>query len=334
MSDLRVGIIGLGVGEQHIDGYRRAGGCELAALCDISAERLAEVGARNPGATLYEDAGELLDDPSIEIVSIASYDDVHFPHVTRALRGGKHVFVEKPLCQTEEEAAEIHSLLAHQPELRLSSNLPLRASPRFAELRRLVAGGELGRLFYLEGDYDYGRLWKITEGWRGDLERYSVFLGGAVHLVDLILWITGERVARVQAAGNRLATKGTGFGFDDLVVALLEFENGLVAKVSANFACVHPHYHGFKVYGTEGTFVNAIGDAALWSGGRKPVAAPVDAAYPGAGKGDLIPGFVDSIRGNGAAPVEAQEVFDALAVCFAVERALETGQPSEVRGFG
>jgi predicted dehydrogenase len=332
---LRVGVIGLGVGEQHIEGYRGADGCEVVAACDVDPERLAEVGERFDGLRLTEDADEILGDPEIDVVSIASYDDAHFAQVKRALENDKHVFVEKPLCQTEQEAAELHALLSERPRLKLSSNLPLRASPRFAELRGLIAGGELGRVYYVEGDYDYGRLGKITEGWRGTLERYSVFVGGAVHIVDLILWLTGDRVTRVSAAGNRLATEGTAFRFDDLVVALLEFESGLVAKVAANFACVHPHFHELKVFGTEGAFVNGIGDATLWrKGAEGPEPTPIDAAYPGAGKGDLIPRFIASISGGGEAEVSSEEVFRTMAVCFAVDRALEKGEPSDVREFG
>jgi predicted dehydrogenase len=335
MSELRAAVIGLGVGERHIAGYSNAEGCEVVAACDIDAVRLAEIGEQNPGLRLTEDADSILGDPEIDVVSIASYDDFHFEQVKRALEAGKHVFVEKPLCQTQEEMDELHSILASRPELRLSSNLPLRASPRFAELRAQIAGGELGRLYYLEGDYEYGRLWKITEGWRGSLDHYSVFTGGAVHIVDLLLWLTGDRVVRASAAGNRIATEDTAFRFDDLVVALLEFESGLVAKVSANFACVHPHFHALRVFGTDGTFVNGLGDGELWRrGGEGPQRTSVTAAYPGVEKADLIPGFIESIRGSGPAPVGADEVFATMAVCFAVERALESGQPSEVRAPG
>jgi hypothetical protein len=81
--------------------------------------------------------------------------------------------------------------------------------------------------------------------------------------------------------------------------------------------------------------VNGIGDATLWrKGADGPEPTPIDAAYPGAGKGDLIPSFVAAINGAGEADVSAEEVFRTMAVCFAVDRAVESGQPSEVRDFG
>lgn len=336
MTPLRVGIIGLGVGAAHIPGYERAEGCEVVAACDLDAERLDEVGRAHPGLRLIEDAGELLDDPEIDVVSIASFDDHHFEQVKRALEHDKHVFVEKPICQTEEHARELHAVLAERPHLRLSSNLPLRASARFTELKGLIDKGRLGRLYYLEGDYVYGRLWKLRDGWRGDLERYSVFLGGGIHMVDLLLWLTGDRVVRVSAMGNRIASEGSKFRFDDMVVALLEFESGVVAKVSANFGSVHPHFHDVRVFGTEGTYLNSLEAGTLWTPGpeeEQPQRERLESAYPGYDKGDLIPSFIDSIAGRGPAILGAEDVFRTVAVCFAVERAAESGEPAEVASF-
>jgi predicted dehydrogenase len=332
---MRAAVIGLGVGEQHALSYAEHPYAEVAALCDVDEARLREVGARHPGTELTTDAREVLDDPSIDVVSIASYDSFHHEQVTRALRAGKHVFVEKPLCQTEEQAREIHALLCERPELVLSSNLLLRVSPRFEELKGWIDEGRLGRVYYMEGDYDYGRLWKLTEGWRGDEETYSVTLGGTVHVLDLLLWLTGDRAVRAQATANRLVSKGTKFRFDDLVVAILDLESGGVMKVVANFGCVHPHYHDVQVFGTKATFVNGLEAATLWTDpgdGARP--ERVEAPYPGVRKGHLIRSFVDAVAGSGAPLVTAEEVLHVMAVCFAIDRAAATGAAVQVEGFG
>ncbi len=85
---LRAGIIGLGVGERHIGCYESHPECEVTAICDCDADRLAEVSARHPGARCYSDATELLNDPGIDLVSIASYDDVHFEQCKLAIERG------------------------------------------------------------------------------------------------------------------------------------------------------------------------------------------------------------------------------------------------------
>src|SRR5262249_30168710 len=161
--------------------------CELAAVCDFDPARLEEASKEWPNVRLFGRAEDLLDDPGIDVVSIASYDDAHADQVMRAIASGKHVFVEKPLGMTAEEGGQIRRLLDERPEVRLSSNLILRLSPRFRLLKQMINDGVFGRLYYVEGDYTYGRLQKITDGWRGQLPYYSAVLGGAVHLVDALL---------------------------------------------------------------------------------------------------------------------------------------------------
>jgi predicted dehydrogenase len=328
---LRVGVIGLGVGEKHAEGWDRHPDCEVVAICDFDPLRLEDVGARFPVAVRHDRAEDLLAS-DLDAVSIASYDSHHFEQVRTALGRGLHVFVEKPLCTTSEEAAELRALREAHPHLRLSSNLPLRRSPRFLDLRERIRSGELGRLYYAELDYEYGRLWKITEGWRGREPFYSVMLGGGVHMVDLLLWLTGSRVATVSAtASNRIVSEGTQFAFDDLVVTLLEMENGMVAKVAANFGCVHPHFHAVKVFGTGGTFVNGLPDATLWTGDRRdPRPETLDTAYPGVHKGDLIHSFAEAILHGSQPEVTEDDVFHTLDVLFAIERAHRTKAPTSL----
>jgi predicted dehydrogenase len=274
---------------------------------------------------LTTDAADVVGDPGVDLISVASYDSDHFGQVRGAIENGKHVFVEKPLCTTREEAVELRRLLG-DAGVSLSSNLPLRLSPRFAELKDRVDRGRLGSLYYMEADYVYGRLWKLTEGWRGDLDRYSVMLGGGIHMVDLIRWITGREVVAVTGRGNRIATEGTKFRFDDFAVAILELDDGSLAKVSANFGSVHPHFHSVAAYGTRGTFLNGQETATYWgTDDGTAVSEETDSAYPGVAKGALIESFVAEVRGEGRALVSAEEAFATMAVCLAIDEAIASG---------
>lgn len=329
MRRLKAGVIGLGVGEQHIAGYESHPACEVVAICDVDRARLESVGERHPSLRRFADPTALLADPDIDVVSIASYDDAHFGQIKAALEHGKHVFAEKPLVLYESEARSIHALLREHPELRLSSNVPLRMSPRFEEIRMRIARGDFGTIFHVEGDYDYGRRHKLTDGWRGDLPYYSVVLGGAIHLVDLLLWMSGMRAIEVTSAmSSSIATRGTKFSHPDFVMATLALEGGATMKVTANLGCVSPHFHGVRIYGTEATFHNGLPDGVVYSQafpGQTVHQEAVTAAYPGVRKGDLIASFVESILSATPATVTAAEVFDTLAVCFAIERALASG---------
>ena len=71
--------------------------------------------------------------------------------------------------------------------------------------------------------------------------------GGGVHLVDLMLWLTGQRPAVVAAVGAAVATRGTAYRYNDFVAATYRFESGLIGRITANFGCVHPHQHVLRV---------------------------------------------------------------------------------------
>lgn len=332
MKRLRAGIIGLGVGEKHIAGYQSHPECEVVALCDFSEEKLAMAGRRYPGVKLTSKAEELLKDPDIDIISIASYDNFHYQQIVQAIGHDKHIFIEKPLCLYESEAANIRQLLRQKPGLKMSSNLILRLSPRFRQLKQMITDGDLGQLFYVEGDYNYGRLHKITEGWRGKIDFYSVVYGGAVHMVDLLLWLTGERVVDVAAFGNDIASRGKGFRYNDMVVSILKFESGLTGKVAANFGCVSPHFHALNIYGTRATFVNGLDYATLFES-RDPAqtAKKITTPYPGIEEGNLIFSFVESILDRSPAEAPVDDIFKTMSVCFAIEKATHQSDSVKVK---
>ncbi|MBU0581039.1 MAG: Gfo/Idh/MocA family oxidoreductase, partial [Candidatus Margulisbacteria bacterium] len=320
MSKLKVGIIGLGVGEKHIEGYAKHPQCEVIALCDIDDKKISMAKKKYPKLSITKNADDILTNPQINIISIASYDNFHHEQIVKAIENKKHIFVEKPLCLYEKEAINIRKLLKKHPHIKMSSNLILRKSPRFLWLKEQISKKNFGDIYYLEGDYNYGRLHKITEGWRGKLDFYSVIYGGGEHIVDLLLWLTEDDVEEVMSYGNKIASQNTNFKYNDMVVSILKFKSGKVAKISNNFGCVMPHFHGLAVYGTEASFINGLEHGLLFKS-REKNAEKIELAYPGVHKGDLIYSFVEAIIANTTAEVTAEDVFKSMSVCFAMEKA-------------
>jgi predicted dehydrogenase len=320
---LKAGIIGFGVGEQHIAGYEAHPGCRVVAVADFAADKLDEAKRKYPHIRCTSSADDVLEDRDIDVVSIASYDNYHYEQIVKAIATDKHLFVEKPLCLHEEQAAHVRRLLSEKPYLKLSSNLILRRYPRFKSIKRLTETGEMGELFCVEGAYNYGRLHKLVDGWRGSIDFYSVMHGGGIHMIDLLLWITGDRVVEVSAFGNNICTRGSRFRYNDLVTAVLKFESGIVGRVSANFGCVMPHLHQLALYGTKATVINELDGALLYTS-REPTikARPIKSEYPDARKGDMIESFIDAILNDSKPEVGADEVFGAMSVSFAIERAV------------
>lgn len=326
---LGAAVIGLGIGEAHARAYAAMPDCDLRWVADIDAARAERLAAelRCKSATALD---PLLSDPAVQILSIASYDDAHAEQVTAALGRGKDVFVEKPIARTVRELAAVKTAWQRAGR-HLGSNLILRAAPLYQQLRDMIARGELGDIYAIDGDYLYGRIEKITEGWRAGVDDYSVMEGGGVHLVDLMLWLTGHRPHRVSAAGNRIATKDTRFRYRDFHAATFEFPSGLIGRITANFGCVHRHQHVLRVFGTKATFICDDRGARLHVSRDPSVeAVTLEAAPLAASKGALLPEFVETIRSGRRDEAATQLHLDVLSACAAADRAVDAGAVLEI----
>jgi len=331
-EQITAAVIGLGVGERHINGYLSHSRCNLAAICDLDEEKLTKIGSRYPEVRQCINANEILQDPSIDVVSIASFDNFHASQVLAAIEAGKHIFVEKPLCLTSSEYLQIDTLLSSKPRVHLSSNLVLRKAPQFHQLKSRIDNGVLGDIYYMEGDYNYGRLHKLTAGWRGQIPFYSVSHGGAIHMIDLLLWLSGKIVTRVVSLGNSYATDDSSFNYPSQVTSLLEFSDGATAKISANFPSVTPHHHELNIFGNKGTFINTQQGGCYYHS-RDPVAAieKINLPYKNEQKGAVQKSFISQILDGTKEDVAKEDVFRSMAISLAIENSLNSGNWEEVK---
>lgn len=329
MSKLRAGIIGLGVGERHLYSYTELAGVEVKSICDIDEKRLHDVGSKYGIEHRYTDYRRITEDPDIDVVSICSYDNVHAEQAISAFRHGKHVMVEKPVALNRDDADAV--LRAQQDSGRaITSNLILRASPRFKELKQQIQAGEFGDVFCIEGDYIHQILWKIVTGWRGKMDFYCVTYGGGIHLIDLMRWLIDQEIEEVSGMGNKMLTRGTEYKYDDTIINLLRFKNGTLGKCLTTFGPQRPQLHAINVYGTKKTFVNDIPHAKLFDGDGENTEVSVTTPYPGTAKGDLLPDFISSIREGREPEVSARDVFRVMDVCLAAWESVQAGQTIKV----
>jgi len=321
--EIGIAIAGLGVGETLARTFHELDACAVLSLFDLDRAKAVSVAAQFPGATVAGSFEELLANPDVDVVVVATYDHAHADQAVAALRSGKHLFVEKPLCVTPEELERIRSAHAAAPGRILSSNLVLRAAPLYQWLQREVRRGAFGRLYAFDGEYLYGRLDKIVSGWRGRNPHYSGMKGGGVHLIDLMLWIAGETPSAVRGHGNRICTASSGFDHDDFIAATLTFPSGLIGRVTANLGCVHPHHHVLRIFGTEATFLyDDQGARILRSRDPGRAAEPLALDPLPGSKGALIPGFVRAVNEGTRVEPGADEVFRTLQTVFAIETSL------------
>lgn len=328
---LGCGVSGLGVGEQHARAFVANGACHLRWLYDLDKEKALRLSQILNVGKIADTYDNILNDPNVGLISIASYDDAHYDQVTAALKARKHVFVEKPLCRSLEELILIKKAWRQSEGRHLASNLVLRSVPLYHWLKRAIESNEFGEIYAFDGDYLYGRIHKITEGWRKDVDNYSVMQGGGIHLVDLMLWLTGQLPKQVTTLGNRICTQSTAFRYKDYVSATYSFPSGLVGRITANFGCVHRHQHVVRIFGTKATFIYDDKGPRLFES-RNPAIAPraISLAPLPATKGDLLPEFVHSILSGNDAGVQTQHEFDLISVCIAADKALQESESREV----
>ena len=354
---LRCGVIGMGIGFEHAMALQEMVGADVVGVCDTDPSKLASAAKALGCVQTFPHASSLLECGEIDVVVIASKDQDHGGQVLQAIQNEVHVFVEKPLATSREDLEGIERALQANPSVCMTTNTLLRKSPRFAWLKESIMSGDLGDIYHSEFDYLYGRLEKLTSGWRGEEASYSVTLGGAIHLVDLLLWLVQETPVRVSAIGSPLGLRQElvehpgNFAGDVLRIALLEFASGMTAKVSANFANVCPHFHRVDVFGTGGTFMNLQAPntsaleseqnewldtdwetSALYFSSRHPRVFPktLSLAYPSVEKSVLLREFIESILGDGEPSVSQREALDAVRVCLAIDQSVQEKLPISV----
>ena len=277
---IRVGLVGYGdVGRIHALAWRsipfyypgEEWRVEVVAVA-TSREETAAAAARDTGASFWTtDVEELVAHPDVDLVDCVTPDDTHAAVSIAALRAGKHVYCEKPMARTVEEARAMLDAARASGTVNAVA-FPVRFAPAVLRARRLVDGGLLGRPISFRtsllhsGYVDPSR----PMSWRLDAGRAA---GGALfdlgaHNVDLIRFLVGEFAsvtARVETVvPERPAVSGSKdtrtVDVDDLAIALAELEGGAVGTLEfSRVATGITEGPLLEVHGTEGAFrLNAL----------------------------------------------------------------------------
>jgi predicted dehydrogenase len=291
MRKVKVAVIGLGSnGRQHAIAHAASSKSELVALCDRNESKLRLVGNELKVRKLFRDISEVLADPAIEAISIHTPDAVHKEPFLKALRAGKHLFVEKPLANTEADVLEMVEAAADaKRSQKIAVGFILRFNPVFKAIHDAVQAGQLGHVYYLEADYVHNLQRKKHEadsltGHNWYLRDQIPMVSGGSHCIDLLSWIKHDCPKSVVAYSNHFAFPE--LSNDDCTVALFRFGDGTVAKVAALWGpeCPKPPFYNLRVYGTDGTVerdefcVKGDHSGSPWT--FRPVEAPRIPGHP------------------------------------------------------
>tara|TARA_B100000029_G_scaffold509448_1_gene598651 strand:- start:1021 stop:2010 length:990 start_codon:yes stop_codon:yes gene_type:complete len=325
MKKINCAVIGLGVGLRHALAVQKANYANLKIVCEFNKKKLKKYSKLFSKSKFVENDDLIYKDPDIDLVIIASYDNYHFSQIKKCIKSKKHFFVEKPFCLKLREFKIIENLLK-KTKIKFSSNLILRNHPYFKFLKKQIDSKKIGNLYHLEASYNYGRLPKLTKGWRGKIPFYSVTLGGGIHLVDLVLWLNNySKIIKVFSIGNSISTKNTSFKFNDLVVAIIKLKNNVTFKLTSNFSCVMPHHHVLEAYGTKKTFIYNFNNAQKFiSRSKNTSSIKLNRTYKTSEKSKILTSFIKSlIKNNKKNIVKQNEILNLMNACFKIESALK-----------
>ena len=201
-ASIRVGIVGTGfIGPVHLEALRR-NNVSVIGLAESNAELAAEKAAALGIGKAYESYEAMLEDPTIDVIHLATPNYLHYPHAKAALEAGKHVVCEKPLAMNSQESADLVRI-SKEAGLVNVINFNIRFYPMAQQARSMVQNGEIGDIFILQGSYLQDWLLLPTD-WNWRLEPD---LGGTLravgdigsHWLDLMSFITGLKVKEVFA---------------------------------------------------------------------------------------------------------------------------------------
>ena len=219
---------------------------EIYAVCDVEADRRENM-RKLYGCKTYERVEDLVEDPLVDVVDIATRSCDHFKHAKTALDAGKLVFLEKPMCTTYEDAKTLMEIAEKYGERRVFVRHNRRFEAKFMQLNKLIDSGILGDVYYVkrsESDYDRRCDWQTLMQYGG-----GQLLNWGPHLVDQALQLCGGDYKRMMSVTRQIAAAGD---CEDYVSATFEGVNSrqVVIEISGGTALAVPEY---VVYGTRGT---------------------------------------------------------------------------------
>lgn len=234
MKKIRWGVIGAGgiADRRTIPGMMLCENAELVAVMEINMELAEKCRAKWNCKKAYDNEADLLADPEIDAVYIASPVVLHARQVMAAADAGKHVLVEKPLAMTAEEGQKVVDY-CEEKGVKIAVGLMMRFGSYIQEMKRAIAEGKIGRpvsgyAMFTTWYPDIPGAWRQTKAASGG----GAMMDMGVHCIDLMQYILGSNVSEVAAFHDTLSFK---YEVEDSSMVMMRMENGCQCVVQSNF---------------------------------------------------------------------------------------------------
>jgi len=317
---VRLASVGLGWwGGRLADAAKEAGAEIVTCFARTPAAREEFVEGRNCRAA--DTLDELLSDPEVEGLLVATPHSTHATLVEQSAAAGKHVFVEKPLTLTVAEGKRAVGA-AEEAGIVLQVGHNRRRQPAIRRLKSMVDDRQLGLLHHAEANLSYPKGLNPRTGWRGDPAESPAggMAGLGVHMVDNLLYLLG-RIKRLAAFSKQIMQISR---LDDATTIMLEFESGPLGFIGTSM--VIPDIASTAVFGTE-MAAWSEGDGSRFyiqnSGHQERTEQSIDTLDT---VRDELEEFSRCIRGNGRPETGGAEGLEVIVVLEAVLASVRQGR--------
>ena len=323
------GIVGLGkvAREEIAPALTSLPGSTLAAVAGRDADRAAQFAATHGAARSYGDYQDLLEDPGVQVVYVATPNALHAEQVVRAARAGRHVLCDKPLALDAEQARSVVQE-CRQAGVLLGLMFQTRRQGGVAEVRDAIAAGEIGRVVAVSVEMGTGRT--LLKGWRTDpaLAGAGTTNNLGVHAYDLLSHLLGQDVVEVTA----MTAREEGLALETVAMSLLRMSGGALAQVNVNQSVAMP-FADVVVHGTKGRVVgrgtSRMNMRGTWTvstaAGERTLDVDSFSAYR-----DTLADFADAVRSGREPSPSGLDGLRSVEVVAALTRSAAEGRTVEV----
>lgn len=225
---LKVGIVGLGkVGLKRVLHIEAHPELEIRAVCDLNSNQANTI----PNAHFYSDYSELLQQ-DLDVVFVATYNNVAPKIVVEALQSGKHVFCEKPPGRSLEDVERIIEAEQANPDLKLKFGFNHRYHYAVMEAKSMIESGRFGDIMWMRGVYGKCGSTTFETAWRNNKEIAGggILLDQGIHMVDLFRYLGGD----FPHVKSLVTTSFWDIPLEDNAFAILHNDNNRVAMLHSS----------------------------------------------------------------------------------------------------
>jgi len=338
------GVIGVGTwGENHVRAFTQNPKANLIAIADINEKRAKTIAEKYGVKKYYTNYEDLLKNPEIEAVGIATPDFLHREPCVAAAEAGKHILVEKPLATTVQDAEAILNA-AKRNNVKLMVDFHNRWNPSCIVARESVENGDIGEPLYLYARLNNTKL-SPTEFLKW-ASKTKVIWFLTVHACDLARWLLNDEADRVYAVSRSKFLTKLRIKTPDLYTAIIEFKKGAITNLESCWIIPNTlpgvgwgPWIGLgidfqlELVGTEGTvYVNLFPNHTVRKYTDKQYIWPdIQGTFQTHGKWtgfgiESINHFVDCIVNDKEPIVTGEDGLAATKIICAIEKSAETGK--------